>query len=401
MDSMNKNNLPLLAAISLLIGMAPQAFAQSMGRTFEVRPQADMSWHPVSQYVSNVCDSVRAGWKPEDGEDSESAIVSFVVNKDGSKSAIVLKHSTGVKKLDQAALDAVSHSANCGAVPEQRQLPLNMELTFRTCMPKVYYSPSIDRDVSAVLYVPNDEKKIDDPANYPAKIIDLLSQKWNFKAPPTQPGDDFIVRCKLAKDGTIVARKILRSCSSPGLDAAAMKLLDEIKALPPLAAELPQSRFIYLGFEPVDDPVDKQILAYKSETALQMRFNSLVERAVYAHWRPVNAEKLTGIAHLYLTLNSDGTLKKIQWFKKSHNSADNRAALRAVKEALPIKPPCGSEKKVGVYFDASVDPSTLPIFERNVCTGGEYISIESDQEETEKNIERRKSERIAQDAKQK
>lgn len=398
---MNKNNLPLLVALSVVIGLAPSSLAQSMGRTFEVAPEANMSWHPVSQYVSKVCDSVRAGWKPEDGEDSESAIVSFVVNKDGSKSAIVLKHSTGDKKLDQAALDAVSNSANCGAVPEQRQLPLNMELAFRTRLPEIYYSPSIDRDISAVLYVPNDEKRIDDPANYPVKIIDLLSQKWNFKAPSTQPGDCFIVRCKLAKDGTIEARKILHSCSSPGLDAAAMKLLDEIKALPPLAAELPQSRFLYLGFEPADDRYGKRIIAYKSETALQMRFNALVENAAYAHWRPVNGEKLTGIVHLYLTLNSDGTLKKMEWFKKSRNSDDNRAALRAVEEALPIKPPDGSDKKVGVFFDASVDPSALPIFKRNVSTGGEIVSIECDQEETDKNIERRMGKTIAQDAKRK
>lgn len=396
---MNKNKLPLLAAVSLLIGFAPASHSQSMGDSFEPRPVANISWHPVSRYVSKVCDAVRAQWKPENGEDSDAAVVSFSINKNGSKSSVVLKSSSGDKKLDQAALNAVNNAANCGAVPDVRKLPLKMELAFKTCMPKIQYAPPLDRDVSVVLYVPNDENQIDQPTNYPAKTLELLSQKWNFKAPKTSPGDCFIVRCKLAEDGTIVARKVVQNCSVPGLDDAAMKLLDEIKTLPPPAVQMPKSRFLFLGFEPVTDPVDQQILAYKSETTQEKRFNSLVERAVLAKWRPFNGKPMHGIVHLYLTLNADGTLKKMEWFRKSRNSAENEAAKRAVAEALPIRPPAGSDGKVGIYFDASVDPTTLPVFVRNVSAGGEHISTVSDEKETQKNVEKAKGKTIAQDGK--
>lgn len=386
---MNNYKISLAAAVSLLIAFAPASLSQSMGEAFEPGDVGDMSWHPVSRYVSKIRDSVRAHWKPDNGEDSEAAIVSCVVNNDGSRDSVQLKTSSGDKKLDKEALEAVNGAETCGPVPAERRLPLKIEFRFKTRLPEILYSPHLDRDVSAVLYVPNDEKKIDEPADYPAKIVEFLSRRWDFKAPRTKPGDCFIVRCKLAADGTIETRKVLRSCSSPGVDAAAMKLLDEVKALPPMAAELPQSRFLYLGFEPVTHPIEDQIIAYKSETALEKRFESLVQRAVNAHWRPMDGKKLRGIVTLCLTINTDGTLKKIEWLNKSRDRDENQAAIRAVEEAMPIRPPGDSEKRVCVCFDARVDPSTLPVIERDVSTGGEHISTVYDEEQTKRNFERK------------
>lgn len=59
-----------------------------------------------------------------------SVVITFTINKDGSLAASKISQSSTMPQIDQAALDAVKHSAPFGALPTDAGKSVNIQFTF-------------------------------------------------------------------------------------------------------------------------------------------------------------------------------------------------------------------------------------------------------------------------------
>jgi TonB family protein len=92
------------------------------------RPVADIDFGP---YMANLQRNIKHNWYPPKGNESKRVVVLFQILKNGKLANLRLDHSSGIAKVDQAALKAIeTAAANFQALPEGAPANVDIQFTF-------------------------------------------------------------------------------------------------------------------------------------------------------------------------------------------------------------------------------------------------------------------------------
>lgn len=70
-----------------------------------------------NSYITDLCLKIKSNWRPYKGGASGRAIVSAKIGKNGELISIDIKNSSGLKKIDNSALEAIKASAPFSPFP--------------------------------------------------------------------------------------------------------------------------------------------------------------------------------------------------------------------------------------------------------------------------------------------
>ena len=115
--------LSVMLAIGVAIG-GSYVYAKGIWNKKPVSEVKTINKQPVenpemfSVYMQKMQTKIKANWNPPEQETSKRVTLLYAINKDGSLKSYEVKETSGVKELDDAAIDALKKSSPFEPLPE-------------------------------------------------------------------------------------------------------------------------------------------------------------------------------------------------------------------------------------------------------------------------------------------
>ena len=276
-------------------------------------------------YIENLQNEIRANWQPPQRNKSSRIVARFSVAKNGQLLESKIAQSSNNKKADCAALAAIEKSAPFSPLPDTFSGPsIDIEFTFDYNVYAVKASAP-NCGLSAP-YGYNEEKMV--PAyleKYQENLKNTIKSNWN-------PEKDFenskvAVKFVLAKDGSLISRKISESSNNQKADDAALAAIGKSAPFEPFPAELDKDSYEFehiFGFNLVVSPQTGNYIDY-------------VNNKIQKNWHPGDC-KTNEMVVLSLTLSKDGALMSKLVEMSSGNEEFEEQAIKAVEKSAPFAP---------------------------------------------------------------
>lgn len=244
----------VIAGASMLL--PPGAFAQ-----FDI--WSDPPQSPMNAYLSGVSSEIQSEWDPPVLESSLPAIVTFNIDEIGIVAGVRLKQSSGNRKLDQEAINAIEGAAPFDSLPENRK-EISIEYTFNAQTTK--QPPQVvigSKRVTKTAALAGEGEL----GPYSARLNSKLKSVW--KPVNGAFSSRAEVAFKIHHDGSFSAVKVSKSSHMAEVDQAALQAVLRLSRFEPLPASIKHEVDVAYVFEDLANPAKVHMFHLSSNLPYQ------------------------------------------------------------------------------------------------------------------------------------